>query len=64
VSQVANDYFSYDKKTGQLVGKNSKKTVKKGELVRGKIATISLKDTIPNSKIALTMRTEGLNKRE
>ena len=63
VSQVANDYFSYDKKTGVLVGKNSKKTVKKGELVRGKIATISLKDTIPNSKIALTMRTEGLNKR-
>ena len=62
VSQIANDYFSYDKKTGALVGKNSKKSVKKGELVRGKIATISLKDTIPNSKIALTMRTEGLNK--
>ncbi len=62
VSQIANDYFSYDKKTGVLVGKNSKRTVKKGELIRGKIATISLKDTIPNSKIALTMRTEGLNK--
>ncbi len=62
VSQIANDYFSYDKRVDALVGKNSKKSLKKGELVRGKIATISLKDTIPNSKIALTMRTEGLNK--
>ncbi|MFH0713826.1 MAG: DNA-directed RNA polymerase [Candidatus Micrarchaeota archaeon] len=62
VSQVANDYFSYDKRTGSLVGKNSKKTVKKGELMRGKIATVSLKDTIPNSKIALTMRNEPSNK--
>ncbi len=62
VSQIANDYFSYDKKTGVLVGKNSKRSLKKGELVKGKIATISLKDTIPNSKIALTMRSEGLGK--
>ncbi len=62
VSQIANDYFSYDKRTGVLVGKNSKKTLKKGELVRGRIATISLKDTIPNSKIAVTMRAEGFAK--
>src|SRR3989344_2616057 len=53
VSQIANDYFSFDKKTGALVGKNSKKSLKKGELVRGKIATVSFQDTIPNSKIAL-----------
>src|SRR3989344_856569 len=31
VSQVANDYFSYDKKSGHLIGKNSKKTIKKGD---------------------------------
>jgi len=63
VSQVANEFLSYDKKTGALVGKQSKKSVKKGELVKAKIATISLKDTIPNSKIALTMRPEGLGKK-
>jgi len=62
VSQIANDYFSYDKRTGNLVGKNSKKSLAKRELVRAKIATVSFKDTIPNSKIALTMRTEGLAK--
>ncbi len=62
VSQVANDYFAYDKKTGNLTGKNSKKTVKKGELLKAKIATVSMKDTIPNSKIALTCRADALNK--
>lgn len=62
VSQIANDYFSYDKRTGNLVGKNSKKTLAKGELVKAKVATVSFKDTIPNSKIALTMRAEGLGK--
>jgi len=64
VSQLANDYFTYDKKTQSLVGRESKKAVKKGDLVRAKIATASLKDNIPNSKIALTMRSEGFgNKR-
>lgn len=62
VSQVANDYFSYDKKNCTLVGKNSKKTIKKGELLKAKIATISMKDTIPNSKISLTCRPEALSK--
>ncbi len=62
VSQVANEFLSYDKKNQYLIGKNSKKTIKKGDLVRAKIATVSFKDTIPNSKIALTMRPEGLGK--
>lgn len=63
VSQVANDYFTYDKKNHCLVGRESKKSVKKGDVVRAKIATVSLKDNIPNSKIALTMRSEGSGKR-
>ncbi|MBI5229326.1 DNA-directed RNA polymerase [Candidatus Micrarchaeota archaeon] len=62
VSQVANDFLSYDKKQGYLVGKQTKKTVKKKDLVRAKVATVSLKDSIPSSKIALTMRPEGLGK--
>ncbi len=64
VSQVANDFFSYDKKTQTLVGRESKKTIKKGDPVKAKVATVSLKETIPNSKIALTMRPDGLGKRK
>ncbi|MBI2445555.1 DNA-directed RNA polymerase [Candidatus Micrarchaeota archaeon] len=64
VSQVANDFFSYDKKTQSLVGRESKRSIKKGDVVKAKIATVSLKDTIPNSKIALTMRPEGMGKRK
>lgn len=62
VSQIANDYFTYDKRNGYLVGRETKKVLKKGDKVRAKIATVSLKDSIPASKIALTMRPEGLGK--
>ena len=60
VSQIANDFFSFDKRNGWLSGKETKKTVKKGDKLRAKIATVSLKDTIASSKIALTSRPEGL----
>jgi DNA-directed RNA polymerase subunit E' len=62
VSQVANDFFSYDKKQGVLVGRQTKRVVKPKDHVRAKIATVSWKDSIPSSKIALTMRSEGLGK--
>ncbi len=63
VSQIANDFFSFDKKTGNLAGRETKKTVKRGDKLRAKIATVSLKDTIASSKIALTSRPEGLSER-
>ncbi len=62
VSQIANDFFSYDKKQGILQGKETKKIIKRGDKVAAKIATISLRSNIPDSKIALTMRPEGLGK--
>ncbi len=62
VSQVANDFLSYDKKQQILVGRKTKRALKKAERVRAKIATISIKDSILNSKIALTMRPAGLGK--
>ncbi len=62
VSQVANDFLTYDKRQQILIGKKSKKSVKKGDVVKAKIATISMKDSILNSKIALTMRPTGLGK--
>jgi DNA-directed RNA polymerase subunit E' len=62
VSQVADDYFTYDKKKGVLTGRKSRAIIKKKDVVRAKIATVSFKDNIPNSKIALTMRPTGLGK--
>ena len=63
VSQVANDFFSFDKRQGYLIGRETKKTVKKGDKIRAKIATVSLKETIAASKIALTSRPEGLGEK-
>ena len=62
VSQVANDFLSYDKRTQSLIGRQTKKTLKKGDSTRAKIATVSLKESILATKIALTMRPEGLGK--
>ncbi len=62
VSQVADDFFTFDKKKGVIVGRKSKAVVKKGDVVKAKIATVSFKDNIPNSKIALTMRPTGLGR--
>lgn len=64
LSQVANEFITYDRKAGTLVTKETKRTIKKGDIVRAKIVTVSLKPTIPETKIALTMKGEGLGKVE
>ena len=53
VSQIMDDYVSYDEKNSQFVGKQSKKVLKEGDLVRARIISISLKE---QSKLGLTMR--------
>jgi DNA-directed RNA polymerase subunit E' len=64
LSQIANEFISFDRKAGSLVMKNSKHSIKKGDIVRAKIVTVSLKPTIPETKIALTMKGGGLGKLE
>ncbi|MEM4348406.1 MAG: DNA-directed RNA polymerase [Candidatus Anstonellaceae archaeon] len=64
LSQIANDFLNYNKKSMSFTGKESKKTLKKGDRVFAKISTVSLKGSIPESKIGLTMRPEGLGKDE
>lgn len=64
LSQIANDFLSYNKKTQSFVGKESKKTLRKGDHVFAKISTVSMKSNIPETKIGLTMRPEGLGKDE
>src|SRR3989304_2585895 len=53
VSQIMDDYVSYDEKNAQLVGKQTKKILKVGDPVRARIISISFKE---QSKVGLTMR--------
>lgn len=62
VSQIMDDYVNYNK-AGSLSGKQTKRVLKVGDIVRAKIIAISLKAT-SGAKIGLTMRQPGLGKLE
>lgn len=64
VSQVTDDFVSYNEKTKTLTGKDSKKVLKVGDMVTARIIAISIKNSVAESKINLTMRQEGLGKDE
>lgn len=64
VSQIASDFISFDKKIPAFVSKKTGKNLKKGDAVYAKISTVSMKKTVKDSKIALTMKPEGLGKLE
>lgn len=64
LSQIANDFLTYNKKTMSFTGRESKKALKKGDIVFAKISTVSMKNSIPETKIGLTMRPDGLGKEE
>ncbi len=61
VSQVVNDFVSFDNKTGVLSARDSKKTLKAGDNVKARIIAVSL-DKREINKINLTMRQPGLGK--
>jgi len=61
ISQTMEDYVSFSK-SGTLVGKSGKKSLKKGDLCLARIIAISHKENEP--KIGLTMRQPGLGKLE
>jgi DNA-directed RNA polymerase subunit E' len=62
ISQTMNDFVSF-RKDGVLLGKNSKHSLKAGDICKAKIIAVSYKD-LTNPKIGLTMRQEGLGKEE
>ncbi len=64
LSQITTDFVNYDRKALQFVSKNTGKTLKKGDTVFAKVSTISLRNNLKDTKIALTMRPEGLGKPE
>ncbi len=64
VSQVADDYISYDGKKGALTGKESKRALKEGDRVRARVVSVSMRRGARAGKIGLTMRQPGLGKLE
>jgi len=64
VSQITNDFLSFDRKIPAFVSRKSGRSLKKGDTVFAKISTVSMKSSVKDSKIALTMKPEGLGRQE
>lgn len=62
VSQTMDDFVSFGKDK-VLVGKESKRSLKVGDVCKAKIIAVSFKD-VTNPKLGLTMRQGGLGKLE
>ncbi|MFY9540510.1 MAG: DNA-directed RNA polymerase [Methanosarcina flavescens] len=63
VSQITDDFISYDAKNARLVTKNGGKSIAEGDHVRARIVAVSINEREPNeSKIGLTMRQTALGK--
>ena len=60
ISQTMNDFVSFSK-DGVLLGKNTKHSLKVGDVCKARIIAVSYKD-LSNPKIGLTMRQQGLGK--
>ena len=65
ISQITDEYISYDEKGAKLVTKDTGRTLGEGDKLRARIVAISLNEMDPgDSKIGLTMRQPGLGKIE
>lgn len=63
VSQITDDFISYDAKNARLVTKSGGKAISEGDHVRGRIVAVSINEREPKeSKIGLTMRQTALGK--
>ncbi len=62
ISQAMDDYVSFSKDK-VLIGKQSKRSLKEGDICRARVIAVSYKDPA-NPKIGLTMRQPGLGKLE
>jgi DNA-directed RNA polymerase subunit E' len=64
VSQLMDDFISYDEKQGVLLGKESKRKVAAGDQVRVRITAVSLGRAGSSGKIGVTARQPFLGKLE
>jgi DNA-directed RNA polymerase (rpoE), archaeal and eukaryotic form len=63
VSQITDDFISYDAKNARLVTKNGGKAIAEGDHVRARVVAVSINEREPKeSKIGLTMRQTALGK--
>jgi DNA-directed RNA polymerase subunit E' len=62
VSQLMDDYISYDEKQGVLLGKESKRRLTAGDQVRVRITAVSLGRAGSSGKIGVTARQPFLGK--
>ena len=62
VSQTIDDFVSFSKEK-VLTGKETKRTLRVGDMCKAKIIAVSFKDQL-NPKLGLTMRQKGLGKLE
>ncbi len=65
VSQITDDFMSYDGKNGRLVSKVAGRSLGEGDKVRARVVAVSINEREPReSKIGLTMRQPSLGKFE
>lgn len=65
ISQIMDDRVDVDEENQRLTGKDTKRDVRVGDKVRGRIVAVSLNERNPReSKIGLTMRQPSLGKWE
>ncbi len=65
VSQLTDEFVSYDEKNSRLITKESGRAITVGDRVRARIVAVSLNEREPrDSKIGLTMRQHALGKLE
>jgi DNA-directed RNA polymerase subunit E' len=61
VSQISDEFITYDEKNNRLICKDSGRSISVGDRVRVRVVTLSLNEREPrDSKIGLTMRQTGL----
>jgi DNA-directed RNA polymerase subunit E' len=65
ISQIMEDHIDVDLRGGRLIGRESRRDIKKGDKIRARIVSVSLNFLIPReSKIGLTLKQSGLGKFE
>ena len=64
VSQIIDDYVSFDEKQALLIGKETKRRLKQGDNVRARITAVSFAKGGTSGKVGLTMRQPFLGKLE
>ena len=63
VSQITDDFMSYDAKNARLIAKTGGKYIAEGDHVRARVVAVSINEREPKeSKIGLTMRQSALGK--